>query len=190
MSGRGLARELAYVRGPALASAVRKAWVRLRNPNSTIRFGRGSYLGPGFTFRAPDGATLIVGEAVEFRRDVRIEIGAGGTVTIGAATRLTYGVVIQCGTTIEIGERCIFAHAVTIVDGNHRFRDPAVPVLDQGYDHRPLTIGDDAAAMAKATIIASLGERAFVGANAVVTRAVPAYSLAVGVPARVVETFG
>ena len=123
-----IAHELAYVRGPALASALRKAWVRLRNPRCEIRFGRGSYLGPGFTFRAAEGgATLIVGEAVEFRRDVRIELGAGARLEIGDHTHFTYGVVVQCGSTIEIGERCLFAHGVTIVDGNHRFRDPDAP---------------------------------------------------------------
>ena len=44
--------------------------------------------------------------------------------------------------------------------------------------------------MAQATVIASLGEHCFVGANAAVTRDVPPYSLAVGAPARVIETFG
>jgi hypothetical protein len=30
---------------------------------------------------------------------------------------------------------------VLIVDGNHRFKDPTVPVMQQGYDFRPITIG-------------------------------------------------
>lgn len=176
--------------GPRLRSGLRKLAVRLRNPHATVRFGRHTYLGPGFTFRAPDGGTLIVGEAVEFRRDVRIEVGSGATVRIGDASHFTYGVVIQCGGSIEIGRRCIFAHAVTIVDGNHRFREPDVPVLAQGYDLRPLVIGDDVGVMSKATVIASLGAHSFVGANAVVTRDVPDHALAVGVPAAVIERYG
>jgi acetyltransferase-like isoleucine patch superfamily enzyme len=185
----GRTRDLGYLHGPRLMSFLRKALVRLRHRHATIAFGRGTFLGPGSNVRIPDHATLILGDGVELRRDVTLEVGEGGKLMIGPGTRLTYGVVIQCGTTIEIGSECVFAHGVTIVDGSHRFRGPE-PVLDQGYDFRPLSIGDAAAVMASATVIASLGTHAFVGANAVVTRDVPAYSLAVGVPARVVEYFG
>ncbi|HEY8000838.1 MAG TPA: acyltransferase [Solirubrobacterales bacterium] len=187
---RMLPRDLGYLHGPRLTSAIRKAWVRARHPHGRIEFGRGVYLGPGFRLRMPSDGSLIVGDSVEFRSGCCVEIAPGATVRIGSGTRFTYDVVIQCGTTIEIGERCVFAHGVTIVDGSHRFRDPTVPMLDQGFDFRPLSIGDDAAAMAKATVIASLGEHAFVGAGAVVTREIPAYSLAVGVPARPIDYFG
>ena len=44
--------------------------------------------------------------------------------------------------------------------------------------------------MPGATIIANLGERAQVGANAVVTRDIPAFCVAAGVPARVIDYFG
>jgi acetyltransferase-like isoleucine patch superfamily enzyme len=185
-----LPRDLGYVYGPRLRSAIRKAWVRARHPHARIEFGRGVYLGPGFRLHMPSDGSLIVGDSVEFRSGCCVEIAPGATLKIGLGTRFTYNVVIQCGTTIEIGERCVFAHAVTIADGSHRFRDPTVPMLEQGFDFRPLSIGDDAAAMAKATVIASLGERAFVGAGAVVTRNIPAYSLAVGVPARPIHYFG
>lgn len=185
-----LPRDLGYLHGPRLISAVRKAWLKARHPHARIEFGRGVHLGPGFRLHMPAGASLIVGDWVEFRSGFRAELAPGATLRIGSGTRFTYDVVIQCTTTIEIGERCVFAHGVTIVDGSHRFRDPALPMLDQGFDFRPITIGDDAAAMAKATLIASLGEHAFVGAGAVVTREIPAYSLALGVPARVADYFG
>ena len=35
-----------------------------------------------------------------------------------------------------------------------------------------------------------LGKRAFIGANTVVTRAIPPYTVAAGVPARVIDYFG
>jgi acetyltransferase-like isoleucine patch superfamily enzyme len=44
--------------------------------------------------------------------------------------------------------------------------------------------------MSKCTIIADVGERAFVGANAVVSRDVPAHTVAVGAPARPIDYFG
>ena len=53
-----------------------------------------------------------------------------------------------------------------------------------------MTIGDDAVITTKCTVMADVGQRAFVGANSVVTRPIPPFSVAVGAPARVVETFG
>jgi acetyltransferase-like isoleucine patch superfamily enzyme len=182
---------LGYWRGPWLMSMLRKRWLLLRNPHAHIEFQGPAYLGPGFSLHMPYGGTVIIGPNVEFRRDFRAELmDANSRLVIGADTRFTYSVVIQCGTTIEIGERAVFAQSVMIVDGSHRFRDLDRPMLDQGYDFRPIRIEDDVTAMSKATIINSIGTRAFIGANAVVSRPVPAYTVAVGVPARVIDYFG
>ena len=178
-----------YMRGPMLMSKLRKRWVLFRNPQADIRLTEPIYLGPRFSLHMPDGGTFIAGPGVEFRRGFRAEIGPEGRVEIGAGTVFTYEVVIQCSTSIEIGEHCVFAHAATIVDGNHRFRDPGQAMLTQGYDYRPIRIGDQAAVMAHSTVIADIGERSVVGANSVVTKPIPPYALAVGQPAEVIETF-
>jgi acetyltransferase-like isoleucine patch superfamily enzyme len=44
--------------------------------------------------------------------------------------------------------------------------------------------------LSKCTIVNSIGDGAVIGANSVVTRPIPAYCLAYGAPARVVEYFG
>ena len=186
-----LRRRIGYRYGPRLMSRLRKRWVIFRNPHADIRFVEPVHLGPGFSLHIPDpGATFVAGPAVEFRRNFRAELANGARVTIGAGTVFTYDVVLQCSTSIEIGRRCMFGQANLVVDGNHRFRGLDRPMLEQGYDFRPLVIADDATVTTKCTIIASLGERCFIGANSVVTRDVPAFSVAAGVPARVVEYFG
>ena len=77
-----------------------------------------------------------------------------------------------------------------MVDGNHRFRDLTKPMLEQGYDFRPVKIEDNATITTKCTIINDVGTRAFIGANSVVSKPVPAYCVAVGSPARPIEYFG
>ena len=109
---------------------------------------------------------------------------------IGSDTSFTYSVVIQCSTTIEIGERCTFAQSAILLDGQHRFRDLTRPMREQGFDFQPVRIHDDASIMSKCTVMADVGERAFVGANAVVTKPIPAFTVAVGVPARPIDYFG
>jgi acetyltransferase-like isoleucine patch superfamily enzyme len=179
-----------YYRGPRYASELRKLWVKLRNPQADIRFGKYTYLGPGFSLHMPHGGTFVTGQAVEFRRKFRCEVMGDARVTIGDRSVFTYDVVMQCGKSIEIGDRVMFGQGTLVVDGNHRFRDLDRPMLDQGYDFRPLRIEDDATITTKCTIIHQVGRRAFIGANSVVSRPVPPYCVAVGAPAQVVEYFG
>jgi acetyltransferase-like isoleucine patch superfamily enzyme len=185
-----LPRRLGYQHGPRLMSRLRKWWVLARHRHASVTFVEPVYLGPGFSLHIPEQGTFVAGPYCDFRRNFRAEIAGGGRLEIGAGSVFTYDVVIQCSTSIVIGERCVFAHACTLVDGNHRFRDPDRPLLEQGYDYRPLRIDDDVMVGAKGTVIASLGRRCVVGANSVVIEDVPAHCLAVGAPARVVDYFG
>jgi acetyltransferase-like isoleucine patch superfamily enzyme len=187
---RWLPYKIGYERGPRVMSELRKAWVLLRHPHATVRFGKGVYLGPGFSLDIRGAGAFIVGDYVEFRRNFRAEIAGDGRIEIGSYSYLTYDVIMACSTTIEVGERCGLAQATFVADGNHRYRDLDRPFLSQGYDVAPLRIEDDAQIHAKCTIVASIGRRAVIGANAVVTRPIPPYTLAVGVPARPIDYFG
>ena len=171
-------------------SWLRRRWVVLRHPYARIEYHGPVYVGPGFSLHIPGDATFVVRPGVEFRRDFRAEVGEGGRIEIGAGSVFTYSVLVQCSTSVEIGERCMFGQASSIFDGQHRFRDLSAPMLEQGYDFRPIRIEDDAVITTKCTIMADVGQRAFIGANSVVTKAIPAYTVAVGAPARPVDYFG
>lgn len=183
-------RRLGYVAGPRVMSELRKRWTLLRHPHADIRFEGPVYLGPGFSLHIPGPGTFVVGPGVEFRRGFRAEIEGNGRITIGAGSVFTYWVLMQCSTSIDIGERCMFGQSTLVVDGNHRYRDLDVPMLAQGYDYRPIRIANDAVVTTKCTIVNDLGERAFVGANSVVTKPVPAYTVVAGTPAREIDYFG
>lgn len=187
---RWLAIWLGYRRGPRLMSYLRQRWVILRHPDADIRFGRDVYLGPRFSLFIPEQGTFIVGDGVEFRRDFRAEVSGRGRVTIGCGAVFTYSVLVQCTTTIHIGERCQFGQATILIDGQHRFRDLDRPMLEQGYDFHPLRIENDAVITTKCTIMADVGTRSFIGANSVVSKPIPPYTVAIGAPARVIEYFG
>lgn len=191
---RALVEALPYVAGyglgPRIMSGIRKRWVVLRHPRADIHFGPGCYVGPGFSLHIPDRGTFVAGAGCEFRRGFRAEIEGDGRITFGAGSVCTYYVLMQCTTSIEIGERCMFGQSTIVLDGNHRFRDLDRPMLEQGYDFNPVRIEDDATVTTKCTILADIGRRAFVGANAVVTRAVPAYTVVAGIPARPIDYFG
>jgi acetyltransferase-like isoleucine patch superfamily enzyme len=182
---------LGHLWGPKLASRIRERWVKLRNPRAHISFGPGCRLGKGFWIDAPWGGTFIAGPGCEFRRGFHAELfGPDARVEIGAGCGFTYYSLIQCSSTISIGDRVMFGQSSIVLDGNHRFRDLTKPMLDQGFDLKPIRIDDDVTTTTKCTIIANIGTRAFVGANSVVSRDIPPYTVAVGAPARVVDYFG
>jgi acetyltransferase-like isoleucine patch superfamily enzyme len=183
-------RRIGYGIGPRVMSDLRRRWVLLRHRHANVRFLGPAYLGPGFSLHIPEGGSFIVGPGVEFRRGFRAEVAGDGRITIGAGSVFTYYVLMQCSTSIDVGERCMFGQSTIVVDGQHRFRDLDRPMLEQGYDFTPIRIEDDATITTKCSIMASVGRRAFVGANAVVTRPAPAYCVMVGVPARPVDYFG
>jgi acetyltransferase-like isoleucine patch superfamily enzyme len=187
---RWLPMRIGYIHGPRLMSRLRKRWVLLRHPHANIQFGRDVYVGRGFSLFIPHEGSFIVGDRVEFRRDFRAEVSGNGRVTIGSDCVFTYSVLIQCSTTIDIGDRCHFGQTTILLDGQHRFRDITRPMLEQGYDFNQLVIEDDAVVTTKCSIMANIGTRAFVGANAVVTKPIPPYTVAVGAPARPIDYFG
>ena len=86
----------------------------------------------------------------------------------------TYDVIMQCETSrSRSASACMFGQSTLVADGNHRFRDLTKPILEQGYDFRPIRIEDDATIHSKCTIINSIGTRALIGANGVVSQRDP-----------------
>lgn len=63
-------------------------------------------------------------------------------------------------------------------------------MLEQGYDFQHIRIDNDATVTTKCSIMSDIGTRAFVGANSVVTKPIPPYTVAVGAPARPIDYFG
>src|SRR3712207_5861314 len=78
----------------------------------------------------------------------------------------------------------------TLFRSNHRFDDPNKPITYQGFTSKgPTRIGDNVWCGANVVITSgvTIGERCVIGANSVVTRDLPAHSIAVGSPARVIK---
>ena len=82
---------------------------------------------------------------------------------------------------IILHEGATIAQEAYLCTGTHKFDDPALPLLTA-----PITIGAHAFIGARAFVLpgVTIGERAVVGACAVVTRDVAAHTVVVGNPAR------
>ncbi len=88
-----------------------------------------------------------------------------------------------------IGDRTQIASGVQVLSGRRQHaRDEAGRILgsDRG-DFQAVTIGADCWLGAGATVMADVGEGTTIGAGSVVVQPVPAHSVAVGNPARVMK---
>jgi acetyltransferase-like isoleucine patch superfamily enzyme len=133
---------------------------------------------------------LEVGEHTLFEPDVWITAPAPARIRIGAGCFLNIGVMVAAVERVEIGDHCMFANGCFVTDGNHRFDDPDRPVPWQGFTTKgPTLIGDNVWCGAHVVITSgvTIGRRSVIGANSVVTRDIPPFSIAAGSPAKVLR---
>jgi acetyltransferase-like isoleucine patch superfamily enzyme len=134
---------------------------------------------------------LEIGANVLLEPSVWITAPAPARVRIGGGTFLNLGVMIAAVELVEIGEHCMLANGCLVTDGAHRFDDPARPVPWQGFSSKgPTRIGANVWCGANVVVTSgvTIGERCVIGANSVVTRDIPAFSVAAGAPAEVLRS--
>jgi len=146
----------------------------------------------------------VHGNVLEAMREGRLRVGAGALlepnvwitapdrarVVIGAGTFLNMGVMIASEHLVEIGDHCMLANGCFVSDSSHRYDDPGRPITWQGFQSKgPTRIGDNCWLGANVVVASgvTIGERCVIGANSVVTRDVESFSVAAGVPARVLR---
>ena len=91
---------------------------------------------------------------------------------------------------VSVGDRTQIASGVQILSGRHQHaRDQSgrVTGAEQG-EFTPVAIGSDCWIGAAAIVMADVGNGSTIGAGSVVSRPIPAHSVAVGSPARVIKT--
>ena len=112
-------------------------------------------------------------------------------VTIGDRCLIGRGSGIVGHFSIDIGDDVWTGHNVYITDQNHGYEDVSLPISKQSQPERAVKIGSGSWLGYGSVVLpgVTIGEHCVIGANSVVTRDVPSYSVAVGVPARVIKRY-
>jgi acetyltransferase-like isoleucine patch superfamily enzyme len=159
--------------------------------HSRLRLGRHVFIGDQVVIYQRHGAGPVeLGDFVELHRDVTIENGAGGSLTIGERTGIQPRCQIAAHVApIRIGRRVQIAPACAFYPYDHGMA-PGTPMIDQPLTSRgPIVIEDDAWLGYGVVVLSGvrIGAGAVVGAGSVVSRDLPPGAVAVGAPARVVK---
>jgi len=144
----------------------------------------------GDVLEALDDGRLEIGANVLLEPHVWLTAPAPARIRIGEGSFLNVGVMVAAVELVEIGAHCMLANGCFVSDGSHRFDDPDKPVPWQGFTTKgPTRIGDNTWLGANVVVASgvTIGERCVIGANSVVTKDIPPFSIAAGAPAKVLR---
>ena len=160
-----------------------------------LTLGRQIFLGDGVViceerYGSDDAGRVHLGDRVQLYKDVIIETGANGAVSIGDATHIQpkcqfagFNSEIQIGRRVDIAPGCVF------YPYDHQIL-PENPIRQQPLTSKgPIIVGDDVWLGSGVIVLAgvTIGDGAVIGAGSVVTKSIPAGAIAVGSPARVIR---
>jgi len=141
-------------------------------------------------YQAGDEGHVHIGKGSHIHKDIIIETGAGGGLTIGSDTHIqprcqfsAYKGRIRIGNGVQIAPYCAF------YPYNHGFA-PDKLIKEQPLQTKGGIVIDDDAWLGVGVIVldgVKIGRGAVIGAGSVVTRDIPDGAIATGVPARVVK---
>lgn len=134
--------------------------------NAGIRIGAGVYLGRNSILSCKNG-DIVLGDRVNI--GFNCEVFSGSRVVLGADT--------------------LVAAYCYLIGGDHAPQDVNASVTEQPSRSRGIEIGPQCWFGAGVKVLdgITVGNNAIIGAGAVLTRSIPAYAVALGVPARVVR---
>jgi len=116
----------------------------------------------------------------------------GGNIKIGNNVSIHHYSMIYGTGGLKIGNDVRIAAHVVITPAGHVFDKKDIPIRLQGATLKGIVVGDDVWIGSNATILDGvvIGKGCVIGAGSVVTKSLPDYSVAAGVPARVIYKRG
>lgn len=170
------------------------ASVELRNSHS-IHFGKAVTLGNNVLIDGLSREGVIIGDGVNIGPYTVIEASGiitdlGKGIRIGEQSGIGGFSFIGGAGGVEIGRNVIMGQNVSFHPENHVFTNINIPIRLQGVTRIGIKVEDDCWIGAKVTFLdgAHVGTGCVIAAGAVVRGVIPPYSIAAGVPAKVIRS--
>jgi acetyltransferase-like isoleucine patch superfamily enzyme len=171
----------------------RKGYIspRAQIHHSKISLGHNIFIDDrALIFEMENGGPVQLGDLVQVHRDVIIQTGAGGAVTVGPGCRIQPRCILSAFKGRIILEKGVgLAPNCVLYPYNHGVA-PDKPIRQQPLESKgDIIIEEEAWLGVGVTVLdgVRIGKGAVVGAGSVVTRDIPEGAIAFGVPARVIK---
>lgn len=158
-----------------------------------MKFGKNSFIGPGYDI-APVLKGVVLGDNVLIGRGAWFDISKytkGAEIIVGSGTQIGRFAMMSSAKKIAIGKRCLISYNVSVIDHDHNVLDPDISPLEGGITGgKEIIIEDECFVGAHSFVLKGvrLGKHCVIGANSVVTKSFPAYSVIAGSPAKLIRT--
>jgi acetyltransferase-like isoleucine patch superfamily enzyme len=133
--------------------------------------------------------SIFIGDNVRFLRGVTISTYKSGKIFIGNNVHIGEYSIAASNKEITIKDDVIIGPHTVIVDLDHVYVKVEVPINKQGFRCEKIMIEEDVWIASHCTIVkgVTIGKGSVVGAGSVVNKDIPPYSMACGVPAKVIK---
>lgn len=160
--------------------------VRVASPRN-VTLGNETHVHYGCELHAGISARITLGDGCRIGPHAALHAPVG-FIEMGRNVYVGPQSILRGDGGLRIGDDVLISPQVVIMSANHVFSRTDVPIRLQGETRQGITIGDDVWIGAGAKVVdgVHIEKGAVIGAGAVVTREIPAYAIAVGVPARVI----
>ena len=112
-------------------------------------------------------------------------------IIIGDCVSIQQNIHLTCANKVVIKDNTAIAANVTITDIDHPYIDINIPIERQDIIVKEVVIGEDCKIYNGAVILQNvhIGKHCVIGANSVVTKDIPDYCIATGVPAKIIKRY-
>ena len=156
-------------------------------------FGEGSVI--HYPSLITEHENISIGKNTTILANSRIQIynaltGREAKIAIGSNCYFGFHLTILAGGSINIGDDVLIASNVLITCENHGMNpESKIPYMNQPLKCKDVSIGEGSWIGEKVSVMpgVKIGKKCVIGTNAVVTKSIPDYSMALGIPARVIK---